>query len=76
MEYLPLLVHRYVRYMPMIALSLIYHLTLMKFFVNGPLSHVIKKRIENCEKYGFAALLIVENFMHAEKLVRRSINVL
>lgn len=69
MNYLTLLVHRYVRYGPMLLMSIIYQLTIFQHTIRGPIAPRALTRVNACESYWFMPLLMLENFMRPEQMV-------
>lgn len=57
-----IVLHRYLRYTPVFAALMLYIVSIYKFTLNGPIS--AKEIIEPCEKYWWAALLHVQNYVN------------
>ncbi|KAG5677184.1 hypothetical protein PVAND_006965 [Polypedilum vanderplanki] len=63
MNYIHLLLHRYFRYVPLLAAAIIYYVSILKFTVTGPMVYRLTKRIENCQNYWWTTILLVENYV-------------
>ena len=69
LNYLSLLLHRYIRYGPLLMISIIYQLTIFRYTFKGPISHKALSRVNSCENYWFISLLMLENFMRPDHMV-------
>ncbi|KAL7021084.1 hypothetical protein ACKWTF_011745 [Chironomus riparius] len=68
LNYLSLLLHRYIRYGPMLLISIIYQLTLFQYTFRGPIAPKAFERVQSCEKYWFMSLLMLENYMRPDHM--------
>ncbi|RZB40460.1 hypothetical protein BDFB_010301, partial [Asbolus verrucosus] len=61
-------IHRYIRLTPSLAIVILIHATLLKYFGNGPLWNSFDDHlIESCRKHWWAALLYIQNYVHDEQ---------
>lgn len=65
---------RYLRYTPVLAILILYHLTLFKFTVSGPTLD-LDEYLRNCKSNWWAALLHIQNYLDYKKMVRINMKV-
>lgn len=70
---IPLLyVHRYLRLTPVLAVAIFFIITLMRFLGSGPLwPSAMAELGQRCERYWWAALLYVHNYVRGETTVKK-----
>lgn len=68
----PLLyLHRYLRLTPILGITLLFSITLLRFLGNGPLWSVLMDFfIGQCERYWWSAFLYIQNYVNADEIVR------
>lgn len=60
---------RYLRYTPVLAILIFYHLTVSKFTVKGP-TFDLEANLRNCQSNWWAALLHIQNYLDWTKMVK------
>jgi hypothetical protein len=68
-----MILHRYLRYTPLLAALLLFLITLMKHIVFAPMSYLeggIWNIVPNCEKWWWTTLLHVQNYVNPTEIVR------
>jgi peptidoglycan/LPS O-acetylase OafA/YrhL len=61
--------HRYLRYTPLLAAILLFLITLMKFFIFGPMTYMETRFVRNCEKWWWTTLLHIQNYANPTEAV-------
>jgi hypothetical protein len=64
-----MILHRYLRYTPLLAALLLFLITLMKHIVFAPNSY-LDDIVPNCEKWWWTTLLHVQNYVNPTEIVR------
>lgn len=63
--------HRYLRLTPVFAVAIFFTITLMRFLGSGPLwPFAISNIAAKCEKYWWAALLYINNYIREGGMVK------
>lgn len=67
----PLLyLHRYLRLTPILAVSMLFNVTLMRFLGDGPIwSGVFQFMGRSCEHNWWLNFLYIQNYIHTEEIV-------
>lgn len=63
-----MILHRYVRYTPVLMILILFFISPMKFLVFGPFSNH-ESLIENCDKYWWSTLLHISNYVNPNDMV-------
>lgn len=61
-----MILHRYIRYTPVLGVAILCTITLPKFIVHGPLE--VEEFRENCVNYWWSAILHIHNYVNPDKL--------
>lgn len=68
-----LYLHRLLRLIPLLAASLLFSTSLLKFFGSGPLWSISYESFRaNCGKYWWSTLLYAQNYLNPDEIVRRN----
>lgn len=65
---LKMIMHRYVRYTPVLMILILFFVSTMKFLVFGPFSNY-ENLSKNCEKYWWTSFLHVSNYVNPNEMV-------
>ncbi len=63
-----MILHRYIRYTPVLAVAILCFISFPKFFVSGPLQNANKVLVENCENYWWSAILHIQNYVNPNNI--------
>lgn len=65
---LRMILHRYLRYTPVLGVAILCTITLPKFIVSGPLQSTSNELRENCVNYWWSALLHIQNYVNPNNI--------
>lgn len=63
-----MILHRYLRYTPVLGVAILCTITLPKYIISGPLQSTSVELRENCVNYWWSALLHIQNYVNPDKL--------
>lgn len=65
-----LYLHRYLRLMPLLGVTILFQVSLLRYFGNGPIwPKSMKLLVEPCEKNWWPALLFIQNYVDSRNIV-------
>lgn len=68
-----LFLHRYLRLTPLLIVSVLFSVSLLRFFGNGPLwPNMIETLGTMCERYWWSGLLYIQNYVNPRETVSRN----
>lgn len=63
-----MILHRYLRYTPILAAMILFFISLNRHFITGPVTWLNDIFIDNCLKYWWSALLHVQNYVNVNAM--------
>lgn len=63
-----MILHRYLRYTPVLAAMMLYYISLNRHFIDGPITELNDIFINNCLKYWWSTLLHVQNYVNVNEM--------
>lgn len=64
-NYFHILIHRFLRYAPLLVVAGLYQNLFLDKFILGPLFFMHNFHVDTCKKYWWSSLLMIENFVNA-----------
>lgn len=61
--------HRYLRLTPLLVITMLFCMSLMKFLGNGPVWPQITSELNFCDEYWWSTLLNVQNYVNPSKIL-------